>query len=238
MSDRLRISIDLIACFLILLIGARTNRQHYTNSKVDVSWPNCSSNSDTEFSSGVVGVTGGLDFTPNLCLAQETTWFSHYSLYINTGYPGKSYGLKFASYPMHCTRTNYNCLAFNYGYNAAEYAIDYSYHQTTYSNVWWLDVETENSWTLHPLINRSVIRGTLDAIKQIPFVTQIGIYSTPNQWNSLTGSWQNKLPAWIGTGSDSKKVALNSCKITSFTGGPVLLSQYTQKIDIDISCTR
>ena len=236
MGKKLRISVAVVVCLLIVFIIVGMKGQHYSNSMVDVSWPNCASNDDTKFSMGIIGVTGGLDFTPNPCLTQETTWFSHYSLYMNTGYPGETYGSKFASYPLHCLSANYNCRAYNYGYNASVYAINYSNRQLAYSNVWWLDVETDNSWTPYPSINRSVIEGAIDALKQVPFVTHIGIYSTPYQWNLLTDSWQIGLPAWIATGGESKNVALDYCKTVSFTGGLILLSQYTQKLDINISC--
>jgi hypothetical protein len=229
--------LPIIACLLALLIILLAFKQHSSSSTVDVSWPNCKVKTNTEFQSGIIGVTGGLDFKPNPCLGRETSWFSNYSLYMNTGYPGRSYGIKFASYPKLCNSTDYDCLAFNYGYNAAKYAINYANSQDAHSRTWWLDVETDNSWTLHSRINVSVLQGAIAAIRQVPFIKQIGIYSDSYQWNFLTGSWHNKLPIWIGTGSTSRQEALSSCRTQSFTRGKIAFVQYTQKIDIDLVCT-
>src|SRR5438270_2612520 len=81
---------------------------------VDVSWPNCSSKiSATTF--GIVGVTGGKGFSQNTCLKAEAFHFGNLSLYVNTGYPGQSYGLKYQNAPRVCAATDLNCLAYNYG---------------------------------------------------------------------------------------------------------------------------
>lgn len=236
MRWQIRALMVLLGCLLMLVIGSGIHGPSYSSATVDLSWPNCSPTPNQAFGSGIIGVTGGLDFSPNPCLAQETSQFSNYSLYTNTGYPGRLYGIKYASYPLDCSHINYNCLGYNFGYNAAEYAINYSSLQAAHSNTWWIDVETENSWTLQPKINRSVLMGAIAAIKQIPFIRQIGIYSTPNQWDFLTNSWNNKLPVWIGTGSASRQVAIDACQTKSFTGGPIILSQYISVLDTDVYC--
>jgi hypothetical protein len=225
------------AGFVVLLILLFVvHNPHHSNNIVDISWPNCAVAKTNTYSEGIVGVTGGLDFRPNPCLAGEASIFSKYALYMNTGYPGRSYGLRFRSSPIRCVSTNDRCLAFNWGYNAAEYAIRYSYVQVAHSNEWWIDVETDNSWTDNTGVNRSSIEGAIAATKQIPFVRTIGIYSTPDQWFLITNYWQNGLPEWIGTGSLSKSIARQDCYSLSFTGGPVKLSQYTQNLDVDLSC--
>jgi hypothetical protein len=226
----------LILGLLLLIFAVAAYKPKFSNNIVDVSWPNCALKGTNSFSSGIVGATGGLDFKPNPCAGQEAGWFSRYSLYMNTGYPGRAYGLKYLSTPLTCRPSNNDCLAYNYGYNAAKYAVSYADYQAAHSNVWWLDVETDNSWTLSPLVNRNVLAGAIAAVKQIPFVSSIGIYSTPNQWRAITGSWHNLLPEWIGTGSSSRNTALQACSSKSFTGGPIWLSQYTIKLDTDLAC--
>jgi len=45
----------------------------------DVSWPNCRAKQTNLSVFGVIGVSGGLDFRDNPCLAKEATWFNHYA---------------------------------------------------------------------------------------------------------------------------------------------------------------
>lgn len=205
---------------------------------VDVSWPppNCSAKPPTYAAFGIVGVTGGLDYTQNSCLITEASWFHNLSLYMNTGYPGVSYALKYATYPRHCSKTDENCLAYNYGFDAANYALIYAASRNVHSTVWWLDVETENSWTAQNDQNVSSIQGMIDAIRLNTFLPTIGIYSTPNQWRTITGGWQLNLPNWVGTGSGQKSAAVSACSANNFTGSGTWLTQYTTTLDHDYVC--
>src|SRR5690348_9942365 len=57
---------------------------HAGSVGVDVSYPNCSTVlPKADF--GIVGVTGGLVYSTNPCLAAQATKFSDLSLYVNTG---------------------------------------------------------------------------------------------------------------------------------------------------------
>ena len=85
----------------------------------DVSWPNCNKTvalNNTEW--GIVGVNGGLDFHQNPCLATETNWFSHYGLYINTGYPGIAVAREYSTGPDLCATDDQLCIAYDYGYQS------------------------------------------------------------------------------------------------------------------------
>jgi len=98
-----------ILLMLALLLGGMTRGapgrgslpSWYTPYSVgyDVSWPNCTQKPPADTSWGVVGVTGGLSFKPNPCMATEATWFKQYALYINTGYPGRDRALRYAHTP-------------------------------------------------------------------------------------------------------------------------------------------
>ncbi len=205
---------------------------------VDLSWPNCSINQNLTFELGIVGINGGLDFKQNPCLIKETLLMQRYIVYINTGYPGMARGRKYQQYPLHCYRTNATCLAYNYGYNATLYAIRYANLSNVHSSFWWLDVETDNSWTSTAKVNRSSIAGAAAAIKQTSPFAKVGIYSSPNQWNLLTNNWTNYLPVWTATGNYTEQSAVLACQTASFTRGPRFLTQYTQIVDINYVCSK
>jgi len=209
----------------------------YTSKTVgnDVSWPNCSAKPPTNAAFGIVGVTGGLGFSPNNCLATQVGWFKNSSLYVNTGYPGQKYGLKYQFSPRSCVSTDLNCLAYNYGYNAGQYAFNYAANQGVNSSTWWLDVETINSWTSDFMQNRNSLQGESEALNANG-VTTVGVYSTTTQWGSITNSWQNNLPSWGATTWKTSKQAAKYCIGHNFTGGGTWLIQYTGTLDQDYAC--
>jgi hypothetical protein len=232
----------IIWAVVIILLGvilglAVASQKKISQTIVDVSWPNCKTSPATDFHEGIIGVTGGLDFRPNRCLAGETTWFEHYALYMNTGYPGIAYGEKYMNSPRHCTISDKQCLAYNYGFAASEYGIHLAARSGAYSDLWWLDVETDNSWTTNTAVNRASLEGAIAALRQNSFLAEVGIYSTPDQWQAITGGWQNGLPAWLGTGLLSAQGAAGQCSTKAFTGGSIWLSQYTVKLDANVACT-
>lgn len=203
---------------------------------VDISWPNCNSSPPLQADYGIVGINDGLDFTANPCLVKETGEFFKYALYINTGYPGRSYGQKFATFPLDCAKRTDSCLAYNYGYNATLNAVVYAANRGIASSVWWLDVETENSWTDNQMINRASLQGAVDALEQHNFLATIGFYAYPAQWQAITGGWRNDLPAWVATGSTNQSIAVAYCNQQNFTGGVTWLTQFTPKLDQDYTC--
>lgn len=199
----------------------------------DVSWPNCGLNL-AHVPMGIVGVTGGLALRPNPCLASEASNYKNLSVYVNTGYPGPRVAAQFQNQPKTC-RTK-QCLAYNYGYNSGLYAINYALMNGIIAGRWWLDVETENSWDNDVKVNRAALLGMLDSINQFIGRGNVGFYSYPGQWNLLTGNWRNNYPAWAATGSTKLADAIKACRATSFSGGPILLAQYTPNLDANYIC--
>ena len=220
----------------MIFAGSVTKAPAKTQTVYDVSWPNCGQTQPADTTSGIIGVNGGLDFRANPCLAKQLSWFSNVSVYLNTGYPGATKALKYKNSPQQCSATNQECLAYNYGFNAARYDIKYASLQGVVANRWWLDVETENSWSDSTLVNRSTLVGMLDAISIYAGGGRIGFYSYPAQWNLITGNWRPNLPAWVASGGITRQDAINSCKLPSFTGGTAVLAQYTNGLDINIAC--
>ncbi len=239
MKDRGKLTAWIIIVALVgVTLGLLAVRKPVSQTIVDVSWPNCRSNLPTNFREGIIGVTGGLDFHANHCLGQETTWFvGHYALYMNTGYPGATRGKKFMSSPRHCTVTDNQCLAYNYGFAASEYGLRLAANSGAYSNMWWLDVETDNSWTTSTAVNQASLMGAVAAIQQNSFLAKVGFYSTTDQWQEITGGWKNGMPAWLATGAASEQSAARACSTTAFNGGPLWLSQYTTSIDGNVACS-
>lgn len=224
-----------LAGSVCILSQASADSTHSTAE--DVSWPNCKVTQIDHGAPAIIGVTGGLDFHPNPCLENEALLTgNNYALYMNTGYPGPMGPRHFPNYPRACDATNTLCLAYNYGYNAARYAVNYANKQAVHTSVWWLDVETSNSWTNNVLQNRETLVGMADALRHYTVLPTIGFYSYPGQWNLLTGNWQPHYPGWVATGSLHYSVALQACHQPSFTGGPVWLAQYTTKLDHNIVC--
>lgn len=224
-------AIVLVFCLCIEPFPKVSNGQRV----IDVSWPNCQERRYASHSAGIVGATGGLNFRPNPCLSNEITWFpmSQYSLYMNTGNPGRK---AISNSPLHCLSQNTQCLAYNYGFNAAIYAMKYAALQNAHSEQWWLDVETENSWSIDTAQNCMVLIGMIDAIKKTLVFPRIGVYSTSYQWRVIMGDWKNKFPVWVASGSTFSKDAELLCSSESFTGGKIWLSQFTPDVDEDYVC--
>lgn len=202
----------------------------------DVSWPNCKAQPPLMPPWGVVGVTGGLNFRQNPCLKAESNWFLNLSLYANTGYAGAAAARKYAPFPRYCHTDDEACLAYNFGFNAGKYAVEYAASQGVHAAMWWLDVETENSWSDNVQLNRASIQGEADAIKRYTVVATVGAYSYPGQWDRITGTWRPGWPNWSATGSLERGDALSFCNGHNFTGGPTWLAQYTVRLDQDYAC--
>lgn len=203
---------------------------------VDLGWPNCSATAPRA-TFGIVGVTGGTGYTTNPCMANEAAHFVNLSLYANTGWNNQSTYINPTS-PLSCASGDESCLAYNYGYNAGLYAYDAAAGAGVNSQTWWLDVETENTWSSQSMANRSSLQGEYDALSARG-VTTIGAYSTTAQWNTITDSWQNNWPSWGATTWTTANQAKKYCSGHQFTGGPSYLMQYQahrSSLDQNVAC--
>jgi hypothetical protein len=201
---------------------------------VDVSWPNCSAQRPASAAFGIVGVTNGAAYSKNPCLAQEASWFGALSLYTNTDWYDKSSHINPTS-PKVCASGDKNCLAYNYGYNAALDALSYASSQHVHSSIWWLDVETGNTWNTNTTQNQNSLQGEYDALLANG-ITTVGIYSTTAQWATISGSWLNHWPNWGATTVTTAPQAATFCGGHQFTGGPTYLIQYAGVLDQDYAC--
>ena len=116
---------------------------------------------------------------------------------------------------------------------------------TASSYPWWLDVETANSWrsgASGQAMNIADLQGMIAALSSAG-ATVIGSYSTSFQWNQVTGGTTSSaagslfgIADWI-PGARSQSGAVANCKLPSFTGGRVAVTQWTAKsTDFDHAC--
>jgi hypothetical protein len=203
---------------------------------IDVSWPNCQQTPPTSAQFGIVGITYGLPYSENPCLAQEAARFpdSNRTFYINTAWNDQSPYLNDRS-PVVCAG-DVNCVAYNYGWNNAVNAIISLSNKGISTPKWiWLDVETENTWNQNTEQNRSSIQGAFDALKANNI--QSGVYSTTYQWGQITGGWLNGWPAWGATVENSAAAAATYCRNSGFTGNGFELIQFVKGgFDQDYAC--
>jgi hypothetical protein len=211
----------------------------------DVSYPNCSLGGETG-SFAVVGVTGGRPFSANSCASSEYSSASatgNVALYFNTGYSG---AYKHSVYT-DCTTLSQSYAgdsahrtAFAIGCSEAEYA---QRHAPGTPTVWWLDVETGNSWSSTKTLNQATIQGAVTRLEGVA-TYGVGVYSTAASWSTIAGTGWNPsgLAAdWLATGATSSTGASSSCS-QSFSGAHVWLVQYSARTttgsayDGDLAC--
>lgn len=208
------------------------------SSGVDESYPQCPAPYTGKGVFGIVGITGGKNFTGNPCIAQEAANFSNLELYVNSDYTGINNAREYNGTPKLCNINNEPCLAYDYGYHAGVAAVNYAHNQGVDSETIWLDVETPNSWNYDsPDTNIQSIQGEIDALSGGFHPSTIGVYSTSYQWDRITGGWDNNMPVWYATAQSSQLAAKNYCAPHSFTGGPVKEVQFGgSNYDQDSSC--
>lgn len=234
----------------------------------DVSFPQCGARLPRDGSFGIVGVNAGLPWSENPCFASQFRWAQSRgdaAIYMNTANPAPHsdyyWSAAGASDPALCSdnkSTSDPGCAYNYGWHAAEHALDVAIKAVGSEAVkveWWLDVEEANSWNGDGYSNAADIQGSIDYLRS-EGVPRVGVYSTPAQWRAITGgysrtsaseyaakwdgSFSPKVPLdevrnWIA-GAVSKRQAQANCAST-LTGVPAYLSQYSAKgFDANLVC--
>jgi hypothetical protein len=226
----------------------------------DISWPQCGRRLPTGQAFGIVGVNNGLANNTNPCFAEQLAWANKsvggtsqpkVALYVNTANPGAEgswwptsdvYGGTEVANPYgDCTGKYDTACAFIYGYAKA-------YDDTTIRGVvnpsnylWWLDVETTNSWQADKVANTADLEGMVTHFKNIG--APVGIYSTNYQWSQIVGtvpagSNLNNLRSWIAGAAnetDAKSMCRTAQPLTA--DSLVVLVQFVSKnLDYDYSC--
>lgn len=229
----------------------------------DVSWPQCRKDLPTGQAFAIVGVNNGLANNTNPCLREQLEWAAgssgnstqpEVSLYVNTANPGSSGSWWPSSneYPIgsavhnpygSCEERDYGtACAYMYGYAKAwdDAYIRGISHPSDY--IWWLDVESENSWsTTDKDANRAVLEGMTDFFHSID-VKGVGIYSTGLQWSRIVGTVSSSsnlysLPSWLAGARAATGAKANCASPPLTAGGEVTLTQFvTGNFDYNHSC--
>ncbi len=236
----------------------------------DISYPQCGKTLPKNQAFGIVGINGGLATTTNPCLKDQLIWANKsiggtpqekIQLYVNTANPG---GLNTESWPKTgnkdnpygtCDGSDTLACAWQYGWNRAAEAVNQRFipaatlaniDSTPSKYIWWLDVETMNTWKaptsgFNTLSNTMVLEGMTSYYQSQG--TRVGLYSTAYQWGQIVGnsvsstSNLNGLPNWRPGGANLS-TSKQACSATSLTpGGKVVLTQFISKnLDYDYSC--
>jgi hypothetical protein len=207
----------------------------------------------------VVGVNGGKASNSNPCFLSEydsalllsgETEQPHASVYVNTGNPALTgtwwptknrtqAGTAVENPNGSCEGLAGSECAYVYGYSMAQ--ADYRRVSKTLSrlpNLWWLDVETTNSWQPDVVANAASITGMVDYFQSRDL--EVGLYSTSYQWNRIAGvttadSHLAGLRSWLAGASYSGAAA--DCEKSPLTpNGLVTMVQYVSVLDADYSC--
>ncbi len=223
-------------------------------SGYDVSWPQCPTSvggydlpmppDSAQFV--IVGLTKGLGFTENPCLASQVGWartrgtLAH--AYTMATFPTATQLSAYGSAGPWASSTRAARLS-NVGYAEAQAALA-SMRKVGWSPpVVWIDVEPRPAqpWPVSTaqarIENRHVIEGLIRGLADAG--VGYGLYSYTSGWDEITGSWRLPgVPVWATAGRlDYPNEALDRCTQPSFSGGRVYVSQWTDGTrDYNLTC--
>ena len=200
----------------------------------DLSYPQCPTTVPAgSFGFAVIGVNNGRAMTENPCMPAQLTWAkkgaADPSVYINTNSPPAAFRS-----PL-CVSNDKNCLAFEYGRQAASYSVRYVDRHAPGLQRYWLDVEPANTWSKDTQENASVLRGMIAELTGAG--KWIGIYSTSYQFRLIAGNFAPRLDNWVPRPEAKRETAAAFCRTTpSFGGGRVVMIQLWYTFDENYVC--
>ncbi|TQJ38903.1 hypothetical protein FBY33_0911 [Arthrobacter sp. SLBN-112] len=228
----------------------------------DISWPQCGGDLPAPPAFAVVGVNGGRPETVNPCLAAQLAWADQTSdaaggtpaaVYVNTAatgpvdslwWPaGNTYHGRDINNPYGvCDGSDTPACAYVHGYAMAltDVAILKESGDAGERRMWWLDVETGNSWLWDKAVNAAELEGMTAYLESTG--VDVGIYSTEYQFDEIVGevgpgSNLYRLRNWLA-GAESTSSAQEYCTASPLTsGGTVALTQFTEgDLDYNYRC--
>ncbi len=204
----------------------------------DISFPQCGGALPTPGSFAIVGVNDGRAFTHNPCFSTEAAWAgAQLSIYMNLNAPPQGDPEGLTGPAGQCMGNDTGCMAYNYGFNAAMDSFATASGAGAQASVWWLDVETANTWDSNTFNNGRTIQGALDALTQSGVVA--GIYSTGYQFGRIAGSYAPATPLWVATGSTMTTAVEYCSPLHAFAGGTAWVTQFQEAgvpYDQDYAC--
>ncbi|MFF1882043.1 hypothetical protein ACFVVC_11315 [Pseudarthrobacter sp. NPDC058196] len=228
----------------------------------DISWPQCGGSLPGPPAFAVVGVNGGRPDTVNPCLSSQLGWADRTSdaaagtpaaVYVNTAatgpveslwwpagnpYQGNDVGNPYGA----CDGTASPACAYVHGYAMAfnDVVILKEAGDGAVRHMWWLDVETGNSWLWDKAANAAELEGMAAYLKSTG--ADVGIYSTAYQFGEIVGAISpgsnlSGLKSWLA-GAESTPTAQELCGAAPLTpGGTVALTQFTDgDLDYNYRC--
>ncbi|MFD2091793.1 glycoside hydrolase family 25 domain-containing protein [Blastococcus deserti] len=235
----------------------------------DVSYPQCGDDLPRSRAFVVVGVNGGLSTRANPCLSEQLVWAWGSSgkadgqpraqLYLNTANPGQLME-RVVTWPESgatpygdCDGANSTACSWQYGWERAQNSVVSFFTPAARAArvdsqparyVWWLDVETMNTWQFGSSEALERNRATLEGMTEylLSRGAEVGIYSTDEQWSEIVGEVADDsvlagLDSWLA-GSVTAEQAADACADDPLVpGGRVELSQYVPgELDHNLSC--
>lgn len=213
----------------------------------DISWAQCDGSGNASntlqgsvanFSFGIVDLEDGLGYSANPCLASEVADFTMtgepVSFYVNTGWYSGSAHVNPNS-PNMCTPGDNVCLAYNYGYNNALYAVQVanSAGVSVTGKPVFRDLETDNTWDTgtngqanseQATENAASLQGTHDGLIASGASTSI-LYENQDAENEILDGEQDGEPIWFASGANTIADAPAYCSTTAPDGGSVVIVQ-------------
>ncbi len=203
---------------------------HHNITGYDISYPQCGKDYPENPAHAVIGINGGRPFTDNPCFAHQYEWalenYAKPAVYMNLSYLTEKNRQFALNGPWQCDEADDSCLSYNLGYQAAVFSYDNIENIKTKPSMWWLDIETMNTWSQNKELNKLVIQGALDFLNEN--YQPVGIYSTNYQWETIAGDYKPHLPVWAAGAKNKETASLKCHQAYAFTGGKVLMVQYTQ----------
>ncbi|SCX55458.1 hypothetical protein SAMN03159343_3283 [Klenkia marina] len=225
----------------------------------DVSYPQCGQELPADSAFGIVGVNGGVATTVNPCLADQLAWAAALpgspglQVYVNTANPGQL-DPRPPTWPSSGESPYGACAgdpgpACSWVYGRTRAAVDiHAFLLPAAARagvavvpadlVWWLDVETMNTWQTGSAAARANNRVTLEGMVSYLAETgaRVGLYSTDRQWGEIvgwvpSGSPLHELDSWLAGALDPVGAA-ELCGLPPLTGGgSVVLAQFVTELD-------
>lgn len=242
-----------VASVLFTVTAGTTGSGAAVRQGGDVSWPQC-----TKAQGGyglpmppdssqfvVIGLTKGLPFTVNPCLATQVAWASARRVpaqaYTIPAFPTRDQLAAYGSRGPWSATTRWGQLA-NAGYAEGSYALDRLKAAGFAARMVWIDVESRDRqpWPTGSraaeALNRAVVVGLARRLDEAghPY----GYYSNTSGWQAITGTWWAPgVPTWVPVGHRTSADAVAACGRPSFSTGAPHLAQWTDgQRDDDVAC--
>jgi hypothetical protein len=132
--------------------------------------------------------------------------------------------------------------ACNAGYQAGIHAYEDAVSAGVDVNVpWWLDVETTGNWSPNTGENAQLVQGAIAALHKAEGVVDVGIYTSPLEWNPIVGGYQPHVPFWMANWTGSGPASCASygffAASNALPTGPLEIVQYdSTDVDVDYTC--